>query len=48
MRRDVIDLREFYAAPIGKAAREMVARKVGAPDHEVFGAVRAAKDAFRG
>ena len=29
MRRDVIDLREFYAAPIGKAAREMVARKVG-------------------
>ena len=28
MRRDVIDLREFYAAPLGQAAREMVARKV--------------------
>ena len=29
MRRDVIDLREFYALPLGQAAREMVARKVG-------------------
>ncbi|HEY1750696.1 MAG TPA: methyltransferase domain-containing protein [Caulobacteraceae bacterium] len=28
MRRDVLDLREFYAGPLGKAAREMVSRKV--------------------
>jgi SAM-dependent methyltransferase len=28
MRRDVLDLREFYAGPLGEAAREMVARKV--------------------
>src|SRR5215469_4131238 len=35
MRRDVIDLREFYALPLGQAAREMVARKVG----EAWGAL---------
>ena len=29
MRRDVLDLREFYAGALGAAAREMVARKVG-------------------
>ena len=28
MRRDVLDLRQFYAGPLGKAAREMVTRKV--------------------
>lgn len=28
MRRDVLDLREFYAGALGAAAREMVARKV--------------------
>jgi len=28
MRRDVLDLREFYAQPLGAAAREMVSRKV--------------------
>ena len=28
MRRDVLDLRQFYAGPLGNAAREMVARKV--------------------
>jgi SAM-dependent methyltransferase len=28
MRRDVLDLREFYAGPLGAAAREMVSRKV--------------------
>ena len=28
MRRDVLDLREFYAGALGKAAREMVSRKV--------------------
>ena len=28
MRRDVLDLRQFYASPLGRAAREMVARKV--------------------
>jgi SAM-dependent methyltransferase len=28
MRRDVLDLRAFYAGPLGEAAREMVARKV--------------------
>src|SRR5579871_1011209 len=27
MRRDVLDLREFYASPLGAAARQMVARK---------------------
>lgn len=29
MRRDVLELRAFYASPLGKAAREMVGRKVG-------------------
>jgi SAM-dependent methyltransferase len=29
MRRDVLDLREFYAGALGKAAREMVSRKLG-------------------
>ena len=28
MRRDVIELRRFYAAPLGRAAREMIGRKV--------------------
>ncbi|MFI4976076.1 MAG: class I SAM-dependent methyltransferase [Caulobacterales bacterium] len=28
MRRDVLDLREFYAGPLGMAARDMAARKV--------------------
>ena len=28
MRRDVLELRQFYASPLGKAAREMVGRKV--------------------
>ena len=28
MRQDVLDLREFYATPLGRAAREMVSRKV--------------------
>ena len=28
MRRDVLDLREFYAGALGKAAREMVSRKL--------------------
>ena len=28
MRRDVLELREFYASPLGRAAREMVSRKV--------------------
>ena len=28
MRRDVLDLREFYAGPLGAAVREMVSRKV--------------------
>src|ERR1700679_1242123 len=28
MRRDVLDLRQFYAGALGKAAREMVSRKV--------------------
>jgi SAM-dependent methyltransferase len=27
MRRDVLDLREFYAGPLGNAARQMVSRK---------------------
>jgi SAM-dependent methyltransferase len=35
MRRDVLDLREFYAGPLGVAAREMVARKVA----EAWGSV---------
>ena len=28
MRRDVVDLRRFYASPLGAAAREMIGRKV--------------------
>ena len=28
MRRDVLDLRAFYATPLGRAARVMLARKV--------------------
>ena len=28
MRRDVLDLREFYATPLGAAAREMISRKI--------------------
>ena len=28
MRRDVLELRRFYASPLGRAAREMVGRKV--------------------
>ncbi len=28
MRRDVLDLRRFYATPLGQAAREMIRRKV--------------------
>lgn len=28
MRRDVLELRQFYASPLGRAAREMTARKV--------------------
>lgn len=28
MRRDVLDLRAFYASPLGAAAREMIARKL--------------------
>jgi SAM-dependent methyltransferase len=28
MRRDVVELRRFYAGPLGRAAREMVGRKV--------------------
>ena len=28
MRRDVLELRQFYATPLGRAAREMVSRKV--------------------
>lgn len=28
MRRDVLDLREFYSRPLGRVAREMLARKV--------------------
>jgi SAM-dependent methyltransferase len=35
MRRDVLDLRQFYAGPLGKAAREMVTRKVS----EAWGAL---------
>lgn len=33
MRRDVLELRQFYAQPLGKAARELLSRKVG----EVWG-----------
>jgi SAM-dependent methyltransferase len=33
MRRDVLELREFYAQPLGRAARELLGRKVG----EVWG-----------
>ncbi len=29
MRRDVLELRRFYASPLGKAVREMVGRKLG-------------------
>ena len=29
MRRDVLDLRDFYATPLGQAAQAMIARKVG-------------------
>jgi len=29
MRRDVLDLRKFYATPLGRAARAMIAAKVG-------------------
>ena len=29
MRRDVLELRQFYATPLGAAAREMIGRKVG-------------------
>ena len=29
MRRDVLELRRFYATPLGKAVREMVGRKLG-------------------
>ena len=29
MRRDVIDLRAFYAAPLGAAVRDLVSRKIG-------------------
>lgn len=28
MRRDVLDLRQFYASPLGRVAREMIARKI--------------------
>lgn len=28
MRRDVLELRQFYASPLGRSAREMVSRKV--------------------
>ena len=28
MRRDVLELRQFYATPLGRAAREMIGRKV--------------------
>ena len=33
MRRDVLDLREFYAQPLGLAARETLSRKI----HESWG-----------
>jgi len=36
MRRDVLELRAFYASPLGKAAREMVGRKVA----EAWGDIR--------
>ena len=28
MRRDVLELRAFYASPLGRAAREMLGRKI--------------------
>jgi hypothetical protein len=28
MRRDVLELRQFYATPLGRAAREMIGRKL--------------------
>src|ERR1700679_865982 len=37
MRRDVLDLRQFYAGPLGKAAREMVTRKVSEAWGELSG-----------
>ncbi len=37
MRRDVLELRRFYATPLGRAAREMIGRKV----QEGWGDVRA-------
>ena len=40
MRRDVLDLREFYAEPLGAAAREMVSRKVA----EAWGGLLGALD----
>jgi SAM-dependent methyltransferase len=33
MRRDVLELREFYATPLGRAVRDMLSRKIG----EVWG-----------
>jgi SAM-dependent methyltransferase len=33
MRRDVLELREFYAQPLGRAVRELLSRKIG----EVWG-----------
>ena len=44
MRRDVLELREFYAAPLGGAAREMVARKVA----EAWGDARRPRPAGAG
>src|SRR6202789_773784 len=37
MRRDVLDLRQFYAGALGGAAREMVTRKVGEAWGELSG-----------
>ena len=37
MRRDVLDLRRFYATPLGRAAREMIGRKVREAWSEVRG-----------
>ncbi len=36
MRRDVVQLRQFYATPLGRAARQMVGRKL----HEAWGDAR--------
>src|SRR5579872_6269648 len=36
MRRDVLDLRAFYAGPLGGVAREMVSRKIA----EAWGSLR--------